>query len=99
MHEEVTTGPRVSREELVRRLIALEPIARRASHDEVLRRVRAAEGEWIHVIERVAVVVEAGSAVHAPLTRVPERGAAHGPLHREDTRAHGARACGGWPTA
>ena len=62
---EIRSGPRVPAEELVRKHIAFEPVARRAGGDEVARRVRASLGHGVHVIERRDVERQWNGAVDA----------------------------------
>ena len=67
---EIRSGPRVPAEELVRKHVAFEPVARRAGGDEVARRVRASLGHGVHVIERRDVERERNRAVDAAATAV-----------------------------
>jgi hypothetical protein len=61
-------------EELRGEHIGLEAIARRARRDDVARRVRAALGEWMHVVERGARILERGATIDAAATAVSHRG-------------------------
>ena len=76
----VRPGVWVSPEELVRQHVALHPVAGRAGRDEVARRVRAAPGYRIDVVERRFDRVKSMSAVDTPPAAVPHRSTLEGAL-------------------
>lgn len=72
---EVRAGERVPCEELVRKHVSLQPVARGAGGNEVARNVRAAARQRIDVVERRFSRVERMAAVHAAPAAVAHRGA------------------------
>ena len=67
---EVGTGPRIPPKKLVRKHVALEPIARRAGGDKVARRMWPSVRHGVHVIERRDVEREWDRAIDAASTAI-----------------------------
>jgi len=72
--DEVVSRPRIAEEELRRQHVGLEAVARRTGCHDVTRRVCAAAGERMHVVERRMRVVERSGAVDATPAAVPDGG-------------------------
>ena len=78
--DEVVSGPGMSIKEILWHEIALEPVAAMAGGHEIARRVRAAAGEWQHVVQRGDREVEGRGAVHTAAAAIPHGGAFDGEL-------------------
>ena len=78
--DEVAPRPWISQKELGGKHVRFQAIAGRTRGDDVARRMRAALGERIHMVERGAGVVELGRAVHASAAAVSNRGELDRPL-------------------
>src|SRR5215468_1118755 len=78
VEDEVETRRRKSREELVRKQIALEAIAARTCEDDVAGNVSAAMRQRLHVVECSEIELEPGGAVDAAPAAVAHRSAFDG---------------------
>ena len=74
MVDEVGACPRMSHEELDRKHVRLETIARRTCRNDVARRVRAALGERVDVIQCCVCVFEGSGAIHTATPAVAQGG-------------------------
>ena len=77
---EIRAGPRIGREERVRKEIALQPIAVRASQHHVARVMQAAVSQRIDVIECGRFEVEGRRAVDTAAAAIAHRCAFDGAL-------------------
>jgi len=78
VEDEVQTRRGKSREELMRKQIALEAIATRACEDDVAGNVSAAVRQRLHVVECSEIELEPGGAVDAAPATVAHRSAFDG---------------------
>ena len=74
VENEIAPGPGMAEEELRREHVGLEPIARRTRGYDVARRVRAALGERMDVVERRARILEWRAAIDTAATAVAHGG-------------------------
>jgi hypothetical protein len=77
---EVDAGPGIRGEKVGRKLIAFQPITRRARENDVPGMVHAAVGEWVDVIEGRRAEIERNAAIDAATAAVAHRGSFDGAL-------------------
>lgn len=72
--DEVLARPGIASEKFCRQKVALQTIARAAGEHDVSRRVRAAVGQRVHMVERREVEFERRATVDAASAAVAHRG-------------------------